>query len=308
MLDRSTSYLPDGIEIFLLGLAKKVVLADGFGRFANPGFAAAGNGYPISFFESWVALLAYALQIYFDFSGYCEMAIGLARIFDIDFPVNFNSPYQAKNISDFWRRWNMTLSGFLRDYLYIPLGGNRHGEFRRIFNLMTTMLIAGLWHGAAVRFVLWGALHGIYLVIHGWFRRSGLRMHSALAWPITIIAVVLAWVPFRAQNFKSCVVFFRGLLGLNGIALPSVVLDFIPALKPFTHVVPVLPYLGDTRALSLPQSLLFLLLGWGIVLSLPNMNIMSQKRRNFALLSSFALTAQALFFAPYAMPFLYFQF
>jgi D-alanyl-lipoteichoic acid acyltransferase DltB (MBOAT superfamily) len=300
--------LSDGIEIFLLGLAKKVVLADGFSRFANPGFAAAGNGYPISFIEAWVALLAYALQIYFDFSGYCDMAIGLARMFDINFPLNFNSPYQATNISEFWRRWNMTLSGFLRDYFYIPLGGNRHGEIRRIINLMATMLVAGLWHGAAYRFVLWGGLHGIYLVIHGWFRRTGLQMHNALAWPITTIAVILAWVPFRAQNFETCIMLFRGLIGLNGVALPSVLIILFPALRPFVHVVPALPYLGDARTLSFPQSLVFLVLGWFIVLILPNLNNMGRKRRGFALASSFALTAQALFFAPYATPFLYFQF
>jgi len=300
--------LPDGIEIFLLGLAKKVVLADSFAHFANLGFAAAGNGHPISFIESWVALLAYALQIYFDFSGYCDMAIGLARMFDIDFPINFNSPYQATNISDFWRRWNMTLSGFLRDYFYIPLGGNRHGESRRLLNLMATMLVAGLWHGAALRFVLWGMLHGVYLVVHRWFERLGLRLHTALARPITIMAVVLAWVPFRAQNFEACRLFFRGLLGLNGIVLPSTAITLFPSLKRFSHVVPVLPYLGDARALSLPQSLVLLLLGWVIVLTLPNLNRMNRRGRDLALVSSFALTVQALFFAPYATPFLYFQF
>ncbi|GLR68818.1 hypothetical protein GCM10010909_35000 [Acidocella aquatica] len=134
--------LTQGIEIFILGLAKKLVLADGLARFADPGFAAAALHAPLTLIEAWVALLAYALQIYFDFSGYCDMAIGLARMFGINFPINFNSPYQARNISDFWRRWNITLSGFLREYLYIPLGGNRHGEARRIFNLMLTMLLA----------------------------------------------------------------------------------------------------------------------------------------------------------------------
>ena len=145
-----------GIEIFMLGLAKKLILADGLSRFADPGFAAAARQDPLSLIEAWVALLAYALQIYFDFSGYSDMAIGLARMFGIHFPVNFNSPYQARNISGFWRRWNITLSSFLREYLYIPLGGNRQGEFRRIANLMITMLLGGLWHGAAMRFVFWG--------------------------------------------------------------------------------------------------------------------------------------------------------
>ncbi len=158
--------LADGALIFLLGLGKKLVLADMFGGFADIGFGAAAQGTSLTFFEAWYATLSYALQIYFDFSGYSDMAIGLARMLNVRFPLNFDSPYQATSIAEFWRRWHITLGGFLRDYLYIPLGGNRYGPLRQTGNLMATMLLAGLWHGAAWNFVLWGGLHGLFLVIH----------------------------------------------------------------------------------------------------------------------------------------------
>jgi D-alanyl-lipoteichoic acid acyltransferase DltB (MBOAT superfamily) len=297
-----------GLEIFLLGLAKKLVLADSLARFADPGFAAAAQGSPLSLIEAWVALLAYGLQIYFDFSGYSDMAIGLARMFGIAFPLNFNSPYQARDISDFWRRWNITLSAFLRNYLYIPLGGNRRGEARRIINLLTTMLLGGLWHGAGLKFVLWGGLHGLFLIVHGWFRQSGRHLPRGPAWAITLLCVLLAWVPFRAANFHAALNFYRGLAGLNGLALPALLVDRLPALGRISHVVPVLPYLGDARTLSLPQGLMLLTLGWFIALALPPLHIMGQRRRATALVASFALSLQALIFAPYTIPFLYFQF
>lgn len=300
--------LAEGGEIFLLGLAKKLVLADGLARFADPGFAAAARHDPISLIEAWVALLAYSLQIYFDFSGYSDMAIGLARMFGIHFPINFSSPYQARDISDFWRRWNMTLSGFLREYLYIPLGGNRHGEGRRIFNLMLTMLLGGLWHGAALRFVLWGGLHGAFLVLHGWSKRLGVRLPALLSWAMTLLCVMLAWVPFRAAGFAPAMDFYRGLFGFNGIAIPSIFLRMMPLLGHFGHAVLVLPYLGDARTLSLPQAGLFLAVGWFVALALPPLHSMGPRRRSVALVASFALSLQALFFAPYTVPFLYFQF
>ncbi len=297
-----------GIEIFLLGLAKKLILADGLARFADPGFAAAARHDPLSFIEAWVALLAYALQIYFDFSGYSDMAIGLARMFGIHFPVNFNSPYQARDISDFWRRWNITLSRFLREYLYIPLGGNRHGEARWVANLMITMLLGGLWHGAAMRFVFWGGLHGVFLVLHGWAKKLGVRLPSLFNWALTLLCVVLAWVPFRAAGFAPAIDFYRGLFGFNGLAIPDLYIKMLPFLGHFGRAVPVLPYLGDARTLSLPQAILFLSFGWCVALLLPELHSMSRMRRNVALVASFALSLQALFFAPYTVPFLYFQF
>jgi len=164
-----------GLVIFTIGLAKKILLADSLVTFVTPVFGAAGHGHTPELVEAWMAALAFALQLYFDFSGYCDMAIGISLFFNIRLPLNFNSPYKAVNIIEFWRRWHMTLSTFLRDYLYIPLGGNRSGSIRRWFNLLVTMLIGGLWHGAGWTFIIWGGLHGIYLVINHAFRNLRIR-------------------------------------------------------------------------------------------------------------------------------------
>lgn len=297
-----------GIEIFLLGLAKKIVLADSLARFADPGFAAAAAGHQLSLVEAWVALLAYGAEIYFDFSGYSDMAIGLARMIGVRFPLNFRSPYQARDVSDFWRRWNITLSFFLRDYLYIPLGGNRRGAARRNANLMVTMLLGGLWHGAAWRFMLWGGLHGLYLVIHHRWRRTGWRLPAWLAQAITLFAVLLAWVPFRAGSIGACRIFLRGLSGFGGIRLPDMIVTAIPALRMVATPVPVLPYLGDARTMSLVQGAALLALAWVIILISPDIHAMRARGRNAALIAGFAFTAQALLFAPFARPFIYFQF
>ena len=202
-----------GLTIFGIGLFKKAVIADGFALIANPVFAAANAG-AIAPMDAWGGALAYSLQIYFDFSGYSDMAIGLSLLFGILLPFNFDSPYKARNISEFWRRWHITLSRFLRDYLYFPLGGNRKGPTQRNVNLMTTMLLGGLWHGANWTYVVWGGLHGLYLVInHAWssfVRRtptlsalSGTFGYGLAALFLTQIAVVAAWVYFRADNLKS---------------------------------------------------------------------------------------------------------
>jgi len=306
-LENFAGRVTDGLEIFLLGLAKKIVLADSFAKFSDPGFAAAVQ-HPLTLIEAWTALLAYALQIYFDFSGYSDMAIGIAKMFGIAFPRNFNSPYQAENISDFWRHWNITLSQFLRDYLYVPLGGNRKGEVRRLVNLMVTMLLGGLWHGAALKFLLWGGLHGVYLTVHRGYSRLPVRMPRFAARGITLAAVILAWVPFRSQNFAAAAGFYKSLAGLNGIAIPALFARMLPTPPACIHVVPVLPYLGDARTLSLPLALAMLLTGWTIVLTLPNLQSFSTRRKSLATIGSFAFTMQALVLAPSAVPFLYFQF
>lgn len=220
-----------GMTLFTLGLLKKVVVADSLARYAGPVFDLAAQGTPPTLVEAWVAALAYTLQLYFDFSAYSDMAIGLSRMFNVKLPLNFDSPYKAANIIDFWRRWHMTLSAFLRDYLYIPLGGNRHGPWRRHLNLMLTMLLGGLWHGAGWTFVLWGGLHGCYLVInHGWRRLMG---QAGVAGPrfglpgrllgigITFLAVVWAWVAFRATSLPATLLMWKGMVGANGVALPE---------------------------------------------------------------------------------------
>ena len=160
-----------GLTIFCFGLFKKVILADHFAGLADASFDAVAAGAEVSGETAWLGLLAYALQIYFDFSAYSDMAIGIGRIFGLTLPVNFNSPYKARSIIDFWHRWHMTLSAFLRDYLYFPLGGNRHGPLRRHLNLMAVMLLGGLWHGADWAFVLWGGLHGLYLMANHGYRK-----------------------------------------------------------------------------------------------------------------------------------------
>jgi len=182
-------------------------------------------------FAAWGGALAYTLQLYFDFSGYSDMAIGLSRVFGVKLPLNFDSPYKAVNIIDFWRRWHMTLSRFLRDYLYVSLGGNRKGKTRRYINLFVTMLLGGLWHGAGWTFVLWGGLHGVYLVVnHAWRalrERLGqnvdpsTRTGRALARLTTFVAVVIGWVFFRATSLDDASAILRGMAGLNGMSLPA---------------------------------------------------------------------------------------
>jgi len=298
-------HIADGMTIFLLGLAKKLVLADTFARFSDVGFAAAAQRAPLTLFEAWYAAASYALQIYFDFSGYSDMAIGLARMLNVRFPLNFASPYQATDIADFWRRWHITLSRFLRDHVYIPLGGNRHGEGRRNANLLTTMLLGGLWHGAAWNFILWGGLHGFYLVVQ---RLFPWRLPAVLGRALTVVAVVVAWVPFRANGWDATVTMLRGMAGCNGIALPQMIVRAFPPLAMVASPVPLLPYLGDARTLSFPEVTACLLLGWVIVLALPSVHELSERMRGWVLTGGFAFTVQALFFAPHVTPFLYFQF
>ncbi|MGB4107322.1 MAG: MBOAT family protein [Alphaproteobacteria bacterium] len=211
-----------GLTLFSMGLFKKVLLADTLAAHGSPVFDAALNGTAITFADGWMGALAYTLQLYFDFSGYSDMAIGLGLMFGIRLPDNFFSPHKATNIIDFWRRWHITLSAFLRNYLYIPLGGNRRGETRRYTNLMITMLLGGLWHGANWTFVLWGGLHGLYLVINNVWRHAfpGLlaqnRAGKILSWFITFLAVVVAWVIFRCENVTAAANMLGGMAGLNG--------------------------------------------------------------------------------------------
>lgn len=206
--------LAEGLTIFALGLGKKVLVADNLAPLANPLFA---GGIAPQLADAWIGTLAYAMQLYFDFSGYSDMAIGLSRLFGVRLPENFNSPYQASNISEFWRRWHMTLSRFLRDYLYIPLGGNRGGQWRRWRNLMLTMILGGAWHGAGWSFLAWGTLHGLFLVLHQRFGGGG------VAWwgrPLTFAAVLLAWVPFRAPDLGSAMQIWAGMAGMHGLGMP----------------------------------------------------------------------------------------
>lgn len=282
----NTEDIAVGVSIFAVGLAKKVFLADTVALSANPVFTAATSGADLSFFEAWFGAIAYSLQLYFDFSGYSDMAVGAARMFGIKLPINFDSPYKSTSITEFWRRWHITLSNFLRDYLYIPLGGNRKGKLRRYLNLMATMLLGGLWHGAGWTFVFWGGLHGIYLVInHGWnalwesWGRSTKQVHwsvQAIGWVITSIAVVVSWVFFRATDMSSAFSMLAAMLGTNGFSTASslpidkpiilgvaVIALFLPNTQQwFADFDPVLHYRTKAGGLNLLNHPLWSKLSW----------------------------------------------
>lgn len=232
-----------GLAIFTFGLAKKLLIADRMGQYADLMFNGVHNGTLPSLYTAWFGVLAYTLQIYFDFSGYSDMAVGLSLCLGVRLPLNFHSPYKSTNIIEFWRRWHISLSTFLRDYLYVPLGGNRKGPARRYLNLFLTMLLGGLWHGAAWTFVIWGALHGTFLMInHLWnakVRRNvpAGRLARVLGWLLTFVCVMVAWVVFRAESMHAAIAIYKGMLGFHG-APPSAFGEFlaVPFRKPeFFH-------------------------------------------------------------------------
>lgn len=206
-----TSQLNIGMALLVLGLAKKAVIADTLALLANPVFSAANSVQAVSGAAAWMGALAYTFQLYFDFSGYSDMAIGLGLLFGIDLPVNFASPYKSKSITEFWRRWHITLSRFLRNYIYIPLGGNRKGLKRLYLNLMITMGLGGLWHGAGWTFLAWGLLHGGYLVINNVWSRIGRPLPPLFAWASTFLAVIVGWVLFRATTFSGAMTILKAM-------------------------------------------------------------------------------------------------
>lgn len=237
-----------GMAFIILGLAKKVLIADNISVLADREFDTALES-PSGLIAAWIGLMAFTLGIYFDFAGYSDMAVGLARLFGVRLPYNFNSPYKATSVIDFWHRWHMTLSRFLRDYLYIPLGGNRKGRPRRYSNLMIVMLLGGLWHGAAWTFVIWGGLHGLYLMVNNAWKAAqkrgwGFELGSISARILTLAAVMVAWVFFRAGSFDEAAVMLTSLSGANGI-------------------------MAGFEELSQPR-VLIMVMGLAIVLTLPN--------------------------------------
>jgi len=265
-----------GLTIFILGLAKKVLIADNMSGYATPVFDIAMAGGSPMLFEAWIGSLAYTLQLYFDFSAYSDMAIGLSLMFNVRLPVNFDSPYKATNIIEFWRRWHMTLSAFLRDYLYIPLGGNRKGVPRRYMNLMLTMLLGGLWHGAGWTFVVWGGLHGFYLMVnHAWrafmqrmgWKGEGHAAYRFAAGGLTFVCVVIGWVFFRADSFASALSMLHGMAGLNGVSLPAafegLALAALPAtLAPYVRFDGIVVLSGFSSFTALATIFTGLLLVW----------------------------------------------
>ena len=259
------TYRPDankialGLAIFTFGLAKKMLIADPLGEYADMMFNGVHkDGILPSLYTAWFGVLAYTLQIYFDFSGYSDMAVGISLCFGVQLPLNFRSPYKSTNIIEFWRRWHISLSNFLRDYLYVPLGGNRKGEARRYFNLFMTMLLGGLWHGAAWTFVIWGALHGTFLMInHVWNAkvrrgRPASRIAKVLGWTLTFLCVMVAWVVFRADGMAAAIEIYKGMLGMHGFTGSAFSEFRVPYRKPeFFHTL----LIGLFICLALPPTI-----------------------------------------------------
>lgn len=304
-----------GLSIFLIGLSKKLLIADSLGHYANYFFNGVAAGGSPGFFDSLAGVLAYTFQLYFDFSGYSDMAVGISLMFGIRLPINFNSPYKAKNIIDFWRRWHITLSRFLRDYLYITLGGNRNGTVRRYLNLFLTMLLGGIWHGAGWTFMLWGALHGIYLGInHFWRfltgRFTGFKKASAyFSWmflPVTFAGVAFAWIAFRAASLENFVSIARGVIGLNGFTLPSQILSMLPK-NEWIKGQGAVPLLADGTIMGFVELMILLFVAGCVTWLFRNSMELSTRTRLLVAIVLSPLLVQKIFFGG-DVEFLYFQF
>lgn len=213
--------LSAGLYLFVIGLFKKVIIADNLAGFVATGFA---NAEILPFVDAWATSLAFTFQLYFDFSGYVDMALGSAKMLNIELPVNFDSPYKATSIQDFWRRWHITLGRFLREYVYIQLGGNRKGALMTYINLMITFLVCGIWHGAGWTFIFWGILHGLAMVINRAWTKSGMKLNNFVAWFITFNFINASWVFFRASSWEKAIDVLRSMIGLNGFS-------FVPMLS-----------------------------------------------------------------------------
>ena len=274
-----------GLFIFSMGLFKKVVIADSFASTATQGF---DNAEVLNLIEGWITSLSYTFQLYFDFSGYTDMAIGAALLFNIRLPINFDSPYKAVSIQDFWRRWHITLSRFLKEYIYIPLGGNRKTEIHTYANLFTTFLLGGIWHGAGWTFVLWGALHGFALMVHRMWQKAGLKMPVVLAWFVTFNFVNIAWVFFRAQEFEDAIKVLKGMFGFSGVALPHVLAGKLAFLQ--AYGVEFGMFMSHVKGSNI--TLVYLVLAFILVLGLKNS---AYYLENFKPTKGFAFVSALLF-------------
>ncbi len=270
-----------GLCLFSIGMFKKVVLADTFAIWSDAGFDGAG---PLDFYAAWGCALSYTLQLYFDFSGYCDMALGAALLFNIRLPINFDSPYKSLDIQEFWRRWHITLGAYLRDYVYIPLGGNRQGPVRVSMNLMATFLLGGLWHGASWMFIVWGALHGAATVLHRTWKSLGGRLPAPVAWTLTFGFVVVAWVFFRARSWTAASRVLRGMGDLpSARSWPEALLptrDFAwagPLLDPLLRVLPA-------QFVAMQMCLVTVTLGMLVV----------SRRNSLQLVDAYALSARGI--------------
>ncbi len=267
-----------GLSLLCFGLFKKVMIADNFEPYSNAIFSAASAGTQLSLIEAWGGALCYTFQLYFDFSGYSDMAIGLAKMFNLSLPINFDSPYKSKSIIEFWRRWHITLSDFLKTYLYIPLGGNRNGPLRKHFNLFLTMALGGLWHGAGITFIVWGCIHGLALIINHTWRNllSKLKLsnistsfiYKRVAQILTFICVVYAWVFFRADNMQSALLIVKAMSNIQNVLLPEKYYTFFQTIGLSSEWLPgeigIMPYFKGLRECFI------LMCGFILVWTMPN--------------------------------------
>jgi alginate O-acetyltransferase complex protein AlgI len=293
--------ISNGIWMFCLGLVKKILIADRLAPMADYIFN--GSVEP-QLFGSWLGVLCYTFQLYFDFSAYSDMAIGLGLMLGFNFPVNFNSPYKSKDISEFWNRWHITLSSWLRDYLYIPMGGSRVSTWKILRNLAITMFLGGLWHGAAWTFVIWGIMHGAYLIVNAlWKKLSLFRLPGLAAVTITFVCVICGWVVFRAPTLERSSEIFAGMFGFNGIeGLVYTGWYGIPMPQFFEQIFYLKsPFVGFLRMAMLPLAML-------IAFAAPNTNEIRKKMTPIYALILAALTLIVVFRLAHATPFLYFQF
>lgn len=232
-----------GLYVFSIGLAKKVIIADTIANFANAGFDMMNK---LNFIEAWLTSISYTLQLYFDFSGYCDMAMGIGLMFNIILPANFNSPYKSTNIQEFWKRWHMTLGRFMTNYLYIPLGGNRKGEVKTLRNLFIVFLASGIWHGAGWNFVIWGILHGICILIHRIWKNSGRKLNKIVGWLITMNLVNIFWIFFRAETVSSAMKVIQGMFDINNFYYISVNMNKVGEITKFyREIINETSYLGN---------------------------------------------------------------
>lgn len=307
-----------GLPIFFLGLFKKVAIADPIGRYIDPAFAAVAAGDTLTLFEAWAAALGYTFQLYFDFSGYADMSIGIARLFGIQLPHNFDSPYQSRSMAELWRRWHMTLMRFMRDYIYIPLGGSRKGLARQHANLFITMVMCGLWHGdgAGWTFFVFGVAHGLVMIVNlTWTRwreahdvKLGVWWDDYVARTLTFLTWCLGLVLFRASNVDGAVSIWKGMFGFHGAALPDQVMAFLPFLNGVVEPMRQLPNLAGGTVLGLTELMSLLLLSAWLAFFCRNLYQLTPVQRVLLLLPTFAFAIQGALFAGVPAQFLYFQF
>ncbi|OGZ45456.1 MAG: acetyltransferase [Candidatus Ryanbacteria bacterium RIFCSPHIGHO2_01_FULL_48_27] len=303
---RQVAYQNIALGLFLIGIGlfKKVIIADTFAITADSGF---GTRTPLLLLEAWVTSLSYTFELYFDFSGYSDIAIGSALLFNITLPNNFDSPYKAKNIQDFWRRWHITLSNFLRDYLYIPLGGNRVGPVREIANVILVFLLGGLWHGAGWTFIIWGILHGSAMALYRLWQKANISMPTMLAWFITFQFVNIAWIFFRARDMERAIRMLKGMGGMNGIALPRFLEPYVLFFEPqitfgnvFAHI----------KLHDILVPLLWLPIALAVVLYMKNSNELASKFKpnTASLAATIILFVVSLYSMNTVSEFIYFNF